>query len=538
MRDNKITIPIIVVLIIAIISIGIAFATFSTTLNIGGHATVDATSWEIVFEGKTNPNVMDAPTTVGTAAQVTLPTIKNNATEISTYSVTLKTPGDSITYDFKIHNKGSYDATVSSLVIAGVSNPSSPISGSALVTDSAVAQANANTLSQIEYKFYYTDDNTLVGQNPTRDCLAAGETENVSLRIVFSNSSATDTSILPSTDLVLDNLGVTMVYTQGQNCTNNNQGGNGGGNSGGNQPSGPTTTGGGTSNTSPTVTPTKITGGNVSVPTSGDSVTYTLEYIVETCTTIDSITIPSASDFAAANPGMDSSSFNGISVAVTDANGDPISNMQVASSETIKVIISNSGTTLNSSINIPDINIAYTGSCSSSAGTQYLLSVSTATNPSTYTWASNKSELTSLHYEANDVYVKKVNDALNVCIVINSVEHCFDGSTTESSLRSYCSSLGGTIEEAIGSWTGVGVTCYDPVYDANDYDVHYFNWQIEVSDAPYAGNKYIYVSKVDPLNPYNEYSYNANSCRIILPLDNNGYTSGCDYNGSGFGLYR
>jgi hypothetical protein len=237
MRDNKLTIPIIAVLIIAIISIGIAFATFSTTLNINGQAQVDASNWEIVFEGKTNPNVMDAPTIVGTATQVTLPTIKNNATEISTYSVTLKTPGDSITYDFKIHNKGSYDASISSLVISGVSNPSSAISGSALVTDSSIATANASTLNQIEYKFYYTDDNTLVGQNPTRDCLASGETENVSLRIVFSTSQATDTSILPSTDLVLNNLGVTMVYTQGQTCQSNNSGGNGGNSGGNEQPS-------------------------------------------------------------------------------------------------------------------------------------------------------------------------------------------------------------------------------------------------------------------------------------------------------------
>ena len=475
MRDNKLTIPIIAVLIIAIVSIGIAFATFSTTLNIGGHATVDATSWEIVFEGKTNPNVMDAPTTVGTAAQVTLPTIKNNATEISTYSVTLKTPGDSITYDFKIHNKGSYDATVSSLVIAGVSNPSSPISGSALVTDSAVAQANANTLSQIEYKFYYTDDNTLVGQNPTRDCLAAGETENVSLRIVFSSSSASDPSILPSTDLVLDNLGVTMVYTQGQNCTNNNQGGNGGGNSGGNTPSGPTTTGGGTSNTSPTVTPTKITGGNVSVPTSGDSVTYTLEYIVETCTTIDSITIPSASDFAAANPGMDSSSFNGISVAVTDENGNSLNGMQVASSETIKVVISNSGATLNSSINIPDINIAYTGSCSSvSSGTRYLSWDSDHGGAFAQSWTNNKSDLAALR--ANNTmpyaYIKDVNGTISVCYEGPAGTECLEETANLAAFTAMCSSLGGYVGNDWGS--GPGYHCDSSTYHnyGEQYDWH------------------------------------------------------------------
>ena len=41
--------------------------------------------------------------------------MQNNATEISTYSVTLKTPGDRLTYTFYIRNTGSYTAKVSSI---------------------------------------------------------------------------------------------------------------------------------------------------------------------------------------------------------------------------------------------------------------------------------------------------------------------------------------------------------------------------------------------------------------------------------------
>ena len=118
MKDRKLTIAIIAVLMISLVGIGIAFAAFSQTLTINGSAEVEASKWQVVFEGVTNASTIDAPTTSGTATEITRPTIKNNDTEISTYSVSLKTPGDSITYNFKIHNKGDFAANLSSLTIS------------------------------------------------------------------------------------------------------------------------------------------------------------------------------------------------------------------------------------------------------------------------------------------------------------------------------------------------------------------------------------------------------------------------------------
>ena len=215
-KDKKFTILIILIVTLSLVGIGIAFAAFSQTLTINGTGTVEASKWQVVFEGVTNTSTIDAPATTGTAAEVTHPTIKNNSTEISTYSVSLKTPGDSITYNFKVHNKGDYAANLGTLTISGVNRPSSPVKGASLVTDSSIATQNASTLAVIEYKFYYTDNNALVGQD-AKDCLEPGESENVSLRITFASSSATDTGILPSTDLVLDNLGVTAIYNQSNN---------------------------------------------------------------------------------------------------------------------------------------------------------------------------------------------------------------------------------------------------------------------------------------------------------------------------------
>ena len=218
-KDKRLTIIIILIVTLSLVGIGIAFAAFSQTLTINGSAEVEASSWQVVFEGMNNVNTIDSPTTTGTASEVTHPTIKNNSTEISTYSVSLKTPGDSITYNFKIHNKGDFAANLSSLTISGVNRPASPVSGASLVTDSSIASANAKTLAKVEYKLYYTIDNTLVGQNPARDCLEAGETANVSLKITFSAKTETDTEVLPSMDLVLDNLGISSTYTQTINGT-------------------------------------------------------------------------------------------------------------------------------------------------------------------------------------------------------------------------------------------------------------------------------------------------------------------------------
>ena len=218
-RDKKITIAIIAILVISIIGLGIAFAAFSQTLTINGTGTVESSSWGVVFEGLDGSSTLGAPTLTGSAQVITAPTIKNNQTEISTYEVSLKTPGDSVTYNFKIHNKGDYAADITSIVVAGYENPwkIDGQSGSNLVTSSTVYNNNKNTLNKTYYKFYYTDSNNLVGLDAGKDCLEPGESENVTLKLTFASRSDTNKNILPKSNLVLDNLGVSMVYTQHDN---------------------------------------------------------------------------------------------------------------------------------------------------------------------------------------------------------------------------------------------------------------------------------------------------------------------------------
>ena len=218
-RDKKVTIAIVAVLMISVIGLGIAFAAFSQTLTIGGSGTVDASSWSVVFEGADGSNTIGAPTLVGTATEVTRPTIKNNSTEISNYEVSLATPGDSITYNFKVHNKGDYAAEISSIIVSGREHPvnADGVNGSYLVTDSTVYNTYKNTLNKVYYKFYYTNGNKIVGQDPGKDCLEPGESEYLSLKIVFGAKSDTNINILPKNDVHLDNLGVSVIYNQHAN---------------------------------------------------------------------------------------------------------------------------------------------------------------------------------------------------------------------------------------------------------------------------------------------------------------------------------
>ena len=208
MKNRKITIAVIAVLVISVLGLGIAFAAFSRNLTINGNGTIQSSQFKIIFEGLTNVGTLDAPQTTGSAAVTTAPTIKNDSTEISSFVASLRSPGDSITYNFKIHNTGDYAATVSSVVMA---------SGVNLTTNTEARTSEANTLNAMDYRLYYTDNNVLVGSGDAKDCLEPGESENVSLRIVFSSTDATNPNILPSEALLLDNLGVTVNYSQTAN---------------------------------------------------------------------------------------------------------------------------------------------------------------------------------------------------------------------------------------------------------------------------------------------------------------------------------
>lgn len=127
-RNRGTTIAIVAALVVAVVSLGVAFAAFSTTLNITGSATVESSSWDVHYStssGGTAPS--SSGTSVSPTASNTQSGINTTATGTGTlkpatftWSGSFKTPGDRLTYTFYVCNKGSYSAKLTSITTPSV----------------------------------------------------------------------------------------------------------------------------------------------------------------------------------------------------------------------------------------------------------------------------------------------------------------------------------------------------------------------------------------------------------------------------------
>ena len=168
-KQRGTTIAIVAALIVAVISLGVAFAAFSTTLNINGTATVQASSWKIYFSNSNTAN--SEPSSSTAIADITesntqgLPetatgTGSMTATEV-TWNATFKTAGDKVVYKFYVRNDGAFDAKVSN-------TPAATAAGGSGITCTKGGSAEVDVCSHIHYGLY-TDaaGTTPVAQNLT-----------------------------------------------------------------------------------------------------------------------------------------------------------------------------------------------------------------------------------------------------------------------------------------------------------------------------------------------------------------------------------
>ncbi len=176
----------------------IVYAGFTQQLDIQGKATVKKSSWAIKF---TN---LQPVVKTGTATEVTAPTINTNDTKISEYDVTLTTPGDSVTYDFDVTNEGTFDAKISSITIP---TPSCKGSG-----DNATAD-ETNVCDNLTYTLTYADGTQLA----VDDTLTSGETK--SLKLTLTYLSSINAEQLPTEDVSISNLAISVIYAQAASST-------------------------------------------------------------------------------------------------------------------------------------------------------------------------------------------------------------------------------------------------------------------------------------------------------------------------------
>lgn len=176
----------------------IVYAGFTQQLDIQGNATVKKSSWAIKF---TN---LQPVVKTGTATEVTAPTINTNDTKISDYDVTLTTPGDSVTYDFDVTNEGTFDAKISSITI-----PKPTCAGSGVNAEAD----KTNVCNNLTYTLTYADGTQLA----VDDTLTSGETK--SLKLTLTYLSSINAEQLPTEDVSISNLAISVIYAQAASST-------------------------------------------------------------------------------------------------------------------------------------------------------------------------------------------------------------------------------------------------------------------------------------------------------------------------------
>ena len=183
----------IALLIVSSVAITIGYASFSQILTINGEATVEKSTWKIGFEN------LSSAILVGTAEEVTHPSISSGGTDIGSYNVNFTTPGDSVSYTFDIVNSGTFDAKLSSITI-----PVPVCTGSG---DNAAADA-ANVCNHLVYTLAYSDG-TVINEN---DTLNKQTSRSLKLTLIYKDDITA--SELPNNDVSISNLSISMYYSQ------------------------------------------------------------------------------------------------------------------------------------------------------------------------------------------------------------------------------------------------------------------------------------------------------------------------------------
>lgn len=190
---NNFKIAMITLLIVSSVAITIGYASFSQILSIDGDATVEKASWKINFDNLSNAIL------TGTAEEVSHPSVSSDGTLIGSYNVNFTTPGDSVTYTFDVINSGTFNATLSSIVI-----PTPVCTGSG---DNAANDA-ANVCNHLIYSLTYSDDSAIY----ENDTLNKDTSRSLKLKLIYKDDITA--SELPNNDVSISNLGISMYYSQ------------------------------------------------------------------------------------------------------------------------------------------------------------------------------------------------------------------------------------------------------------------------------------------------------------------------------------
>lgn len=187
----------IVALLIAVVGLTVGYAAYSSTLNINGTANVDPASWKVNFGYKTGNSLTG--TIKGHATETTAPTLED--TTISGFDVTLKAPGDSVTYNFLIKNSGTLNAKLASFTMGTLT--------CAPNASSSISPEDATKLcGELKYTLTYAGGSTIT----TGEILNPNNSKELELKLEWPSAS----TLSVSDDVKVTIGATTFVYEQAE----------------------------------------------------------------------------------------------------------------------------------------------------------------------------------------------------------------------------------------------------------------------------------------------------------------------------------
>ncbi|MDD6323920.1 MAG: hypothetical protein PUA73_04895 [Bacilli bacterium] len=174
---------------VIVLIMAVGYAAFSSQLKISGTSSVTS-SWDVEITNIESTNV------IGSATNGSAPTYTKTT---ATFNTNLVSPGDSITYDVTVENKGSIDATLKTITKTDTNNSAILFETSGIKEgDSLLVGAKAHMLVKVTYN-----------QATTSQPKNLTSTLKVTLDYVQKSSS----TVTPSTSLAADKLKENVVTT-------------------------------------------------------------------------------------------------------------------------------------------------------------------------------------------------------------------------------------------------------------------------------------------------------------------------------------
>ena len=185
------------ILLVAVVTLSIAYAVLSSSLSINAQATVKGANWNVQFQsksGQSNLCTITKGSASSTASFVSGKTGSLNATTLNNLGVNFSVPGDKVVCTWEVANLGDFDAKLTTF------------------TKGTPTSSDSNVTSNIVYTLTYdTEGGTAVAQNNTLPKSgSSGSTKTLVLTIKYKD----DATYIPSSDVAVTGLTASFVYTQ------------------------------------------------------------------------------------------------------------------------------------------------------------------------------------------------------------------------------------------------------------------------------------------------------------------------------------